>query len=90
MRILLTILSICLLACPLIGRPTTDTAKSVVTIDMRHGLPESRIRAIKVLPDGRVAIATAGYISVFDGTSFVNEAISLDNGIALATQDKNR
>lgn len=90
MRILLTILSICLLACPLIGRPTADIAKSVVTIDMRHGLPESRIRAIKVLPDGRVAIATAGYISVFDGTSFVNEAISLDNVIALATQDKNR
>lgn len=39
-------------------------------LDMRSGLPESRIRALCQMPDGRMAIATAGTITIYDGTRF--------------------
>ena len=38
--------------------------------DMRNGLPESRIRALCQMPDGRMAIATAGTVTIYDGTRF--------------------
>lgn len=37
---------------------------------MRNGLPETRIRALCQMPDGRMAIATAGTVTIFDGTRF--------------------
>ena len=39
-------------------------------LDMRHGLPESRVRALCQMPDGRMVVATAGTVSIFDGTRF--------------------
>ncbi|MBR6320852.1 MAG: helix-turn-helix domain-containing protein [Prevotella sp.] len=39
-------------------------------LDMRSGLPETRIRALCQMPDGRMAIATAGTVTIFDGTRF--------------------
>lgn len=38
--------------------------------DMRSGLPETRVRALCQMPDGRMAIATAGTITIYDGTRF--------------------
>lgn len=43
-----------------------------------------------MLPDGRVAVATAGYLSIFDGTRFVNEPIDDEKGIALTSCGKSR
>lgn len=39
-------------------------------LDMRNGLPESRVRALCQLPDGRMVVATAGTVCIFDGTRF--------------------
>lgn len=39
-------------------------------LDLRDGLAESRVRSIAEMPDGRLAIATAGAISIYDGTRF--------------------
>lgn len=39
-------------------------------LDLRDGLAESRVRSIAEMPDGKLAIATAGAISIYDGTRF--------------------
>lgn len=39
-------------------------------IDMRSGLPESRVRALCQMPDGRMAIATAGTVTIYDESHF--------------------
>ena len=41
-------------------------------IDMRHGLAESRVRQMKQMVDGRMAIATTAAIDIFDGTRFTS------------------
>ena len=53
----------CLPLC-LAGQPVYDV------LDLRDGLAESRVRSIAEMPDGKLAIATAGTISVYDGTCF--------------------
>lgn len=55
----------------LLAMPTALRAQSdFYVLDMRSGLPESRIRALCQMPDGRMAIATAGTICIYDGTRF--------------------
>lgn len=73
-----------------IAAQDTPPSLPMVEIDMRHGLPESRVRALLPLPDGRLAIATAGYIGFFDGTSFISETIDPGKGISLMATGKNR
>lgn len=41
-------------------------------IDMRHGLSESRVRQMKQMVDGRMAIATTATIDIYDGTRFTS------------------
>ena len=41
-----------------------------ILLDMRSGLSESRVRCIRQMPDGRMAIATTTTIDVFDGSHF--------------------
>ncbi|MBQ7710205.1 MAG: helix-turn-helix transcriptional regulator [Bacteroidales bacterium] len=41
-----------------------------ILLDMRSGLSESRVRSIRQMPDGRIAIATTTTIDIFDGTRF--------------------
>lgn len=62
----------------------------MVAIDIRHGLPESRIRAFCPLPDGRMAIATAAYMNVFDGASFISSRIDNVYGVPLGSKGKTR
>ena len=45
-------------------------ADTLQVIDMRDGLTESRVRQIKQLHDGRIAIATTATIDLYDGTRF--------------------
>lgn len=90
MKFLLTILTILLISIVAVGDTVETAPTEMVAIDMRHGLPESRVRALRVLPDGRLAVATAGYLSIFDGTGFVNEPIDDDKGIALTSRGKGR
>jgi AraC-like DNA-binding protein len=52
-----------------LGQKDCDIAHAV-RIDMRHGLSESRIRQIRQMPDGRMAIATTNTIDIFDGIHF--------------------
>lgn len=87
---LLILLTIWLASATAYGDTAENPSYGMVTMDMRHGLPESRIRALCVLPDGRLAVATAGYISIFDGIRFVNEPIDRGNGIVIASRGKNR
>ena len=49
-----------------IGNQQGDT----ILLDMRSGLSESRVRSIRQMPDGRMAIATTTTIDIFDGTHF--------------------
>ena len=39
-------------------------------LNLRDGLAESRIRRLAELPDGRLVVATAGVVSIYDGTRF--------------------
>lgn len=66
MKKILTILTWLLTAlpCALTAQPDFDV------LDMRNGLPETRIRALCQMPDGRMAIATAGTVTISDGTRF--------------------
>ena len=43
-----------------------------LVIDMRDGLSENRIRQIRQMPDGRMAIATSATIDIYDGTRFTS------------------
>ena len=65
-------------------------ADSVVTIDMRHGLPESRVRGLHILSDGRLAVLTAGYLCVFDGNTFRSNPIDPGKGVRIESIGKNR
>ena len=54
----------------LLSIPTTLQAlPDFYTFDMRDGLPETRIRALAQMPDGRMAIATAGTITRRSGSA---------------------
>ena len=63
---------------------------SMITIDMRHGLPESRVRGLYRLSDGRLAVLTAGYLSFFDGVGFKSVAVEPENGFPIEPIGKNR
>ena len=43
-----------------------------ILLDMRSGLSESRVRSIRQMPDGRMAVATTTTIDIFDGTRFLS------------------
>ena len=60
-------------------------ADTLQVIDMRDGLTESRVRQIKQLPDGRIAIATTATIDLYDGTRF--ESHLLPPGLAFPLPD---
>lgn len=67
-RVLIFLTTLLLLAhSPL--RAQTSMA-DFVRLDMRHGLPESRVRCLAQTPDGRLIVVTAGTISLYDGTRF--------------------
>lgn len=50
--------------------PLGEGRGGVFVLDMRQGLSEGRVRQIKQMPDGRMAIATTATIDIFDGTRF--------------------
>lgn len=96
MRLLLTI-NILLLSLLSFGQipvipfaHTGSESEDVMTIDMRQGLSESRIRALCPLPDGRMAIATAAYMNIFDGVTFATTRIENTKGIPLRSSGKAR
>lgn len=66
MKQMMTILSVLLLALP----PTLQAQDDFDIFDMRSGLPETRVRALCQMADGRIAIATAGTVTIYDGTRF--------------------
>lgn len=92
LHILNTLLGFLLMSYPIssLGQESDSTALRMIKVDMRNGLPESRIRALCTLQDGRIAIATAGYLSIYDGISFTNYPIVSNNGILLSSERKNR
>lgn len=65
-RILPIIITLLLMLCRTSMQATGDS----MVIDMRDGLSESRVRSIKQMPDGRMAIATTATIEIYDGTRF--------------------
>lgn len=68
----------------LLSIPTTLQAlPDFYTFDMRDGLPETRIRALAQMPDGRMAIATAGTITIYDGTRFTVYHLQPENRFPL-------
>jgi len=70
-------------AVPLTAMPLTSSDYDI--LDMRSGLPEARIRALSQLPDGRVAIATAGTIAIYDGTRFTTYHLQPDDEYSLTS-----
>ena len=52
-------------------------------IDMNNGLAESRIRDICQLPDGRIAFATAGMLTLYDGSHFCHFSLSPSDAVPL-------
>lgn len=90
MRYLMTIITIWIAITTMAANTHSSPSLQMVTVDMRHGLPESRVRALLVLPDGRLVIATAGCLSIFDGVTFINKPVNPENGLILASMSKNR
>jgi len=45
-------------------------------LNMQCGLSESRVRCLGELPDGRLAVGTAGSVDIYDGTRFQSVPIS--------------
>ena len=52
-------------------------------IDMNNGLAESRIRDICQLSDGRIAFATAGMLTLYDGSHFRHFSLSPSDAMPL-------
>lgn len=65
---------------PLWGQTLADCD----AIDMRSGLPENRVRCLAQLQDGRIVIATAATISIYDGTHFHTCQLRPENEFMLA------
>lgn len=82
-RCLLLIISVVLCCVSVLA----DTSCKVIGLDMRDGLPESRVRSLCCLPDGRVAVLTAGYISVFDGSRFISRPLDGAESVYLSAYD---
>lgn len=61
-----------------------QTASDCDVLDMRSGLPENRVRFISQLSDGRIAIATAGTIALYDGTRFTTFMLHPEHEYVLA------
>lgn len=64
--------------------------ESFLVIDMRDGLAESRIRQIKQMPDGRMAIATSATIDIYDGTRFTSYRLQPEQAYPLHGYHGNR
>lgn len=76
---------------PLAAKPDSVADSFGITpVDMRHGLSESRVRALLMLDDGRLAIATAAWLDIFDRTSFVNIPINRNDGFKIGSVAKKR
>lgn len=90
MRYLMTIITVWIAITSMAADSHSSPSSPMVTVDMRHGLPESRVRALLTLPDGQLVIATAGCLSIFDGVIFTNEPVNPENGVILASMSKNR
>ena len=81
------ILTICLvLSLPLWSHQQSDT----LLLDMRSGLSESRVRSIRQMPDGRMAIATTTTIDIFDGTRFLSYPLPPEEAYPLPEYMGNR
>ncbi|MDE7418810.1 MAG: helix-turn-helix transcriptional regulator [Muribaculaceae bacterium] len=63
---------------------------SMISIDIRHGLPESRVRGLYSLSDGRLAVLTPGYLAFYDGITFNSVPVEYENGFEIETIGKNR
>lgn len=59
-------------------------------IDMRDGLAESRIRQIKQMPNGLIAIATSATIDIYDGTRFTSYRLQPEYAYPLQGYHGNR
>lgn len=57
----------------LAAEEVTDTFR---VIDITCGLPENRTRAVRQLGDGRLAVVTAGMLSIYDYTGFLSRTPS--------------
>ncbi len=68
-RMPVIVVVVMLLGCLPVLRAQTSLS-DFIRIDMRDGLPESRVRNLRQTPDGELIVATAGTISLYDGTRF--------------------
>ena len=75
-----------MLSLPLWSGQQGDT----LLLDMRSGLSESRVRSIRQMPDGRMAIATTTTIDIFDGTRFLSYPLLPDEAYPLPEYMGNR
>lgn len=74
--------------CLLLSCSSLIADDATIVLDMRDGLSESRIRCIKQMPDGRIAIATTTTIDIFDGTT--RHSFRLDPKKAYPLPDYNK
>lgn len=66
-RIVILFLSLLLASGARAGEEVADTFR---VIDISRGLPENRTRAVRQLSDGRIAVVTAGTLSIYDFSGF--------------------
>lgn len=90
MRQIITILIVFLATVNMLAGENVCHIDSTISIDIRHGLPESRVRGLYSLSDGRLAVLTAGYLTFFDGITFKSVSVEYENGLEIESIGKNR
>lgn len=90
MRRILTLLIVLLATVYMLAGDRECRIDSMISFDIRHGLPESRVRSLYALSDGRLAVVTAGYLTFFDGTAFRSVPVEYGKGMDIESIGKNR
>ncbi len=75
-RVCYILLMLCSMFFNIVNAQDSVSFPQFLNIDMRDGLAESRIRQIKQMRDGRIAVATTATIDIYDDTRFTSYKLS--------------
>ena len=90
MRQIINLLIVLLATVNLLAGENVCQVDSMISIDIRHGLPESRVRGLYTLSDGRLAVLTPGFLTFFDGITFKSSPVEYEKGLEIESIGKNR
>ncbi len=90
MRQIIILLIVLIASVNMLAGENVCNVDSMISIDIRHGLPESRVRGLYSLSDGRLAVLTPGFLTFFDGITFKSSPLEYEKGLEIESIGKNR